>query len=124
MDIIAALVLAEALSVTAPIPLGSPSPQSTTLPGTSISCAAVDRLAVKRCTHRRGVHLFECVNVGTGEVGGAILSNAGFVRCPVRGTVSTASGDTCATVSVCGVVATACRHDPSTLGLARCLGLL
>src|SRR5262245_22730658 len=127
MDVLAALALAKVLSfstVSSAPPPGA-QPLVTRQPGTSISCAGVDKFAIRRCVGLRNTHLFECVNLGTGEVNGAVLSNPGYVRCSVSGVVySTTSGDTCAQVNVCGRQETACLNDASTQGLLRCLGLL
>lgn len=121
MDALAALVLAKALTLSAPARF----PAASRLRGSTIACTAVEKPAMRRCAGIRGVHLFECVNLSSGEVTGGVLTGPGYVQCGVSGSVSTTlDGDTCATVTLCGQTSTACLSDPATLGRLRCLGLV
>jgi hypothetical protein len=114
----AALALARALAISRTQPV-------TILAGSTMACAAVDKPTVRRCARYRNVHLFECVNQTSGEVNGAVLTDAGRVRCTVTGTTyRNGANAICAQVTVCGTAATACLDDPATLGTLRCLGLL
>ena len=80
-----------------------PATHTTDFQGDSLGCITLTAREVARFGYPG--HFFFCESAATGEILGALLTRAGFVRCLISGDYV---GDGCYDFTICGVADSAC----------------